>query len=75
MPKIRIITRYRNFKVFDGKKMVKPQGLNLELKPRELILKIPLKILGNPDFILTAVKTYAGILHTDTTSFREIIIE
>lgn len=75
MPKVRIITRHKRFKVFAGRKMIKPVGMALELNARELILKVPLKILGEPDFILTAVKTYAGILHTDTTSFRKINIE
>lgn len=74
MPKVRIISKYKKFKVFNGKKMVKSQGLNLALNSKELILKIPLKILGEPDFILAAVKTYSGVLHVDTTSFREINI-
>jgi len=74
MPKIRIITRYKRFKVFAARKMIKPEGVSLELNPNELMLKVPLKILGDPDFILTAVRTYAGILHTDTTSFRKISI-
>jgi len=75
MPKVRIITGHKRFKVFSGNKMIKAEGMGLELNGKELILKVPLKILGEPDFILTAVKTYAGILHTDTTSFRKINIE
>jgi LmbE family N-acetylglucosaminyl deacetylase len=74
MPKIRIITKYKKFRVFDGKRMISAQGIDLEFKPKEMLLKVPLKILGEPDFILTAFKTYAGILHTDTTSFRKIKI-
>lgn len=75
MPKVRIITRYKKFRVFNGRKMIKPAGLSLGLKSKELILEIPLKILGEPDFILAAVKTYAGALRTDTTSFRRINIK
>jgi len=74
MPKIRIITRYKKFKVFDGRKKIMAQGLDLEINSKELTLKVPLQLLGDPDFILAGVKTYAGILHTDTTSFRKITI-
>jgi len=72
MPKIRIITKYKSFKVFDARKKIKAEGVSLELSSKEAILKVPLKMLGDPDFILTAIKTYTGALHIDTSSFREI---
>lgn len=75
MPKVRVITKSKRFKVFDGKKMIQPKGLSLKLSPCELTLQVPLKILGAPSFVLAAVKTYAGVLHTDTTSFRRINIK
>jgi len=75
MPKIRIITKHKRFKVFAARKIVKSKGISLKLGPKELIISVPLEVLGEPDFILTAVKTYAGILHTDTTSFRKITIK
>ncbi len=75
MPKIRIITRYKNLIAFDGNKKINSDGIILELNPNEAILKIPLKILGDPDFILTTVKTYSGPSDVDSTSFRRIIIK
>jgi hypothetical protein len=75
MPKIRIMTKYNKFKVFDGNKMINPEGMTLNLSDKELILHIPLKTLNDPDFILTSVKTYAGILPIDSTSFRKIKIK
>jgi len=74
MPKIRIITRHKKFKVFDGRKMISPEGLSLDWGSRELNLKVPLEILGEPNFVLTALKTYNRFLHVDATSFREINI-
>ena len=74
MPKMRIITKYNKFKVFDAKRMIKPEGVTLELKDQELILKVPLKILGEPDFVLASAKTFAGILPVDVVSFRKISI-
>lgn len=75
MPKIRIITKHNKYRIFDGKKAMVTQGVGLELNPDALNLKVPLRLLGGPDFILAAVKTYAGILQTDTTSFRKINIQ
>jgi len=75
MPKIRIVTKHNRFRVFAGRKMIKPEGISLELKEKELILKVPLKILGEPDFILTSVKTYSGVLPVDAISFRKINIQ
>ncbi len=75
MPKIRIITKHKRLKVFDARKKIKPEGVDLELNSEEAVLKVPFKILGEPDFILTAIKTYAGVLHVDTTGFREINIK
>ncbi len=75
MPKIRIIIRHKSLKVLDARKRIKVEGLGLELNSDEATLKVPLKILGEPDFVLAALKTYTGVLHIDTTSFREINIK
>jgi LmbE family N-acetylglucosaminyl deacetylase len=74
MPKIRVITKHDKYRIFDARKTVNSQGVGLELNPDALNLKVPLRLLGDPDFILAAVKTYSGILQTDTTSFRKINI-
>lgn len=79
MPKIRIITKYNNFKAFDGKKPVTLQGVSLDLEPTALILKIPLSSLGSPDFILASVRAYIGEKEEGnssvyTTGFRRIDI-
>jgi len=74
MPKIRIITKYNRFKVFDARKMIKAEDIESQLNPKDLILKVPLKILGEPDFVLASVKSYAGVLPVNTVSFRKINI-
>lgn len=75
MPKIRIITKHNRFKVYDAGKMIKPEGIDLELNAEELILKIPLKILGEPDFVLTIVRTSPKIAPINAMSFRKINIK
>ncbi len=79
MPKIRIITKYDNFRVFDGKNPVSSSGASLDLTPAALTLKVPLETLGSPDFILVSVRSYIGRDEGEgspiyTTGFRKIVI-
>ena len=72
MPKLYIITKYKNFRAFDGKKEINPQGVVLDLSRKELILKVPLQLLGRPDFILASLRAYTGALPEDTSGFYKI---
>lgn len=74
MPKISIVTKYDSFRVFEAKKLIHPQGVTLELTKEELVLRVPLKVLGNPDFMLLDVRAYTGITPFYITGFRKIII-
>ena len=75
MPKIRIVTKNNKFRVFDGRKMIKTKGVSVDFNSNILILKVPLGVLGDPDFILTSIKTHGGVLPFDTTAFRKIYIK
>jgi LmbE family N-acetylglucosaminyl deacetylase len=75
MPKIRIITKFDKFKIFDANKIIKPEGVFMDSSPTVAILHIPLQILGNPDFILTSLKAFEGALPVDATGFRKIDIK
>ena len=72
MPKIFMITKHTRFKMLDGDRRMSGQGVTLEMKPAELVIKIPFTLLGNPDFILASVRGNAGISFVDTLSFRKI---
>ena len=72
MPKIRIITTANECRVFNAKKRVINSGVLLEFGRSFLILKIPLKFLGDPDYVLTALKAYHGNLPIDAVGFRKI---
>lgn len=75
MPKIKIITKYNRFKVFDAGKMIDAEGVFLKLNKNELILKVPLRLLGEPEFILTSLRAFGGYLPIDATAFRKIEIK
>ncbi len=74
MPKIRIITLGRRVKVFSAKQRIIDANVAVEFGRRSLILKIPLKLLGEPDYLLTALKAYHGTIPIDAVAFRKIVI-
>jgi len=74
MPKISIITRYNKYKVFDGRKKINPAGVSLKLTDKELILKIPLSVLGEPEFLLASVKVGVKNACVNSRCFRTINI-
>jgi len=75
MPKIQIITKHDKFKVFNERKIIKPDGVSLVLKSNALILKVPLFLLGDPDFILSSAKVYGGSLPAEPVGFQRIYIK
>jgi len=75
MPKIRIVTKSDKFKVYDGKKIINPGSIRLDLTADDLVLRIPLNILGDPEFILTSVKARGEKLASGTSGFRKIVIK
>jgi LmbE family N-acetylglucosaminyl deacetylase len=76
MPKIRIISKYLWVKVFDKNKLIAPAGIAAELQSDSYVLRIPLAVLGDPDFILASAKGYYGKpLPIDAAGFRKIVIK
>ncbi len=74
MPKVRIITKYRRVKIFHGRKLIKQDNVVLDLQSKEAVLRIPLVLLGDPDFLFISVKGYTNIRCVDSMSFRKINI-
>jgi len=75
MPKLRIVTKGRRFKVFDSRKVLKAEGIELSLGEQEFILKIPLAVLKDPDAILTSLKSYGARPRLNSMGFRKVIIK
>ena len=74
MPKIRIIIMGRKCQVFSSKNRVINSGVLLNFDKKSLIFKIPLKLLGQPDYTLMALKAYRGNLPIDAVVFRKVRI-
>ncbi len=74
MPKIRIITKYRRVKIFNGRKLIDQDNTALDLQANEAILRIPLVLLGDPDFLFISVKGYTDTSCVDAMGFRKVNI-
>jgi len=75
MPKIRIVTTAGRYKVFSAKDRVIDHGVLLDFGKNSLIFKIPFKLLGEPDYLLTSLKAYHGNLPIDAVGYRKIRIK
>lgn len=72
MPKIHIHTKYNIVHVYEAGKSTDNKGIGLDLFQKKLFLTIPLKALGDPDFILISVRSYTGALPMYYSGFRRI---
>jgi LmbE family N-acetylglucosaminyl deacetylase len=70
MPKIRIRFGMIEHKIFDQTHQLTHSRVFVKRKARELIVSIPLTLLGNPDKILTSANTYLGAVPLDSTPWR-----
>ncbi len=75
MPKIRIVAVAGTCKVFNAKNKVVDHGVLVDFGKNYLILKVPLKLLKDPDYLLTSLKAYHGNLPIDAVGFRKIKIK
>ena len=75
MPKLRIITMGKSCKVFKSKNRVINSGVRVDFDKKSLIIKIPLKFLCQPDYVLASLKAYHGSLPIDVVVFRKIKIK
>jgi len=75
MPKIRIICKSGRIKMFSGRKLIEAPGVELKRDEEEAVLKVPLILLGDPEFILASLKISGQALTFDTTGFRRLNID
>jgi len=70
MPKLHVKFGAITHEVYDQERKLSQEILQVERKPRELTLRIPLQILGDPQRILTSAQTYLGDVPLDWASWR-----
>lgn len=75
MPKIRVDARKDSISVLDRGKPIDSKEAAIEKKENSVTVKIPLKILGDPKYILASVNTYTANLPSDFNAWRVIKLE
>lgn len=70
MPKLHIVLRKSGYKVFDQLKVLRPGAINVERKPMQIKIRIPLQLLSNPQMLLTSAHTYRGSVPLDWGEWR-----
>ena len=74
MPKIFMVSKHDEVKLFDGSKKVSAEDVKVNLSGETLTLSVPLKLLGEPDFLFVSVKVNAVSSPLYFSGFRKIII-
>jgi LmbE family N-acetylglucosaminyl deacetylase len=70
MPKINLLLGLNGFYIKDKKRTIHSKEVLLLEKDKELIFKVPLSLLGDPDRILSCAKTAVYDLTLDETAWR-----
>jgi hypothetical protein len=74
MPKLRLYTLYNRVKIFNQKKLIKQADVSLDFKGDYVVLRLPLSLLGNPDYILSSIMAFRGSRPFDATGYHTIAI-
>ncbi len=70
MPKISVRLGSNNYTVYDqAHRMNRAAAIRIKRTPKEITLAVPLKLLGNPDKILTSARTYLDNVPLDSASW------
>jgi LmbE family N-acetylglucosaminyl deacetylase len=75
MPKIQLSFGWGGLVIKDKKQVLHVKNAKLTVQGKELVFKIPVNILGNPDYLLSSVKTHSGSLPLDASAWRALLLE
>jgi len=75
MPKIRIITLGKDVKVLSARNKVLNSGVILELNKDYLVIRVPVKLLKDPDYLLTSLRAYHNNPAIEAVGYRKIKIK
>ncbi len=74
MPKIHVVLNALGNACLDQTTKLKKERVAVERHLKEIIVRIPLDLLGNPDRVLTSARTYLGDVPMDWLSWRTLIL-
>jgi LmbE family N-acetylglucosaminyl deacetylase len=70
MPKLHLRLGILHTVIYDQNRKVSGSGIKIARKPKEVTIRVPLKVLGNPKRVLTSATTYLGNVSLDWVSWR-----
>jgi len=70
MPKLHIQLGALGHKVYDQRREIPWGQIGITREGRHIDIRVPLEMMGNPQRILTAAKTYAGEIPLDWAAWR-----
>ncbi len=69
MPKISVRLGPLSYTVYDQNKRISQDSISIQRTPSDVTITVPLKLLGDPDRILTSARTYLGNVPLDNASW------
>jgi len=60
--------------VLNQRRRLPKDAIEVDRKPKEIIIRIPLSVLNNPQYVLTSAHTYMGAVPLDWVSWRVLEI-
>ena len=72
MPKINVRLGGLSYTVYDQSKRIAQDSISVKRTPSDVTIAVPLKLLGNPDRILTSARTYLGNVPLDSASWVSV---
>lgn len=75
MPKIQVSFGLSGLHIKEKKRGLFIKGIQCISKDNELIFEIPLSLLGNPEYLLSSVRTHLNALPLDASAWRVLILE
>lgn len=76
MPKYRIrVARSKKVTIFEKRQPVFIRSIKVEFKGQDILISCPLKVLENPDYVLSSARTRFLELPVDATAWRVLRLE
>jgi LmbE family N-acetylglucosaminyl deacetylase len=70
MPKINVVFKALTYHVNDGPRPLKKSAIDVVRTPKGFLLRAPLDLLGEPEWIMGSARTYAGKVPLDWIAWR-----
>ncbi len=74
MPKIQIRLGALGYGIYDQRRKLPSGSITVVDHPKEIVVRVPLEVLGGPQKILTDARTYLGEVALDSVAWRALVI-